>query len=211
MPRPNQKPVRRPVRDPERTRQRILEAALKEFAAHGFAGARVDAIARQAKSNKRMLYHYFGDKDGLFQAVLQFKLDKRMVRFKSYAVDDMTQVISQLFRQNCEDADWVRLLAWESLQTVDNRVQNEPDRRRRAVFTTKLIRRHQAAGTLKAGMKPEHFQLAMASLAIFPMALPQLTRLITGRPVDDPKFQREYGKFLETISAQFRPSTVAAK
>ena len=52
---------------PERTRERILSAALKEFAAKGFAGARVDAIARRAAINKRMLYHYFGNKEKLFQ------------------------------------------------------------------------------------------------------------------------------------------------
>ena len=49
------------ARNPERTRARIRSAALKEFAAHGFAGARVDVIARRAAINKRMLYHYFGD------------------------------------------------------------------------------------------------------------------------------------------------------
>ena len=44
-------------RNPERTRVRILSAALREFAANGFAGARVDAIARRAAINKRKLYH----------------------------------------------------------------------------------------------------------------------------------------------------------
>ena len=53
------------TRDPDRTRGRILAAAIAEFAANGLAGARVDAIARRAGSNKRMLYHYFGDKEGL--------------------------------------------------------------------------------------------------------------------------------------------------
>src|ERR1039458_1060586 len=52
-------------RNPKRTRERILSAALQEFAANGFAGARVDAIARRAAINKRMLYHYFGDKEHL--------------------------------------------------------------------------------------------------------------------------------------------------
>jgi len=58
-------------RDPERARRRILDAALTEFAARGFAGARVDRIARGAGLNKRMLYHYFGDKRGLHAAVLE--------------------------------------------------------------------------------------------------------------------------------------------
>jgi AcrR family transcriptional regulator len=57
------------VRDAEATRRRLLDAALEEFAARGIAGARVDRIAAAAKSNKAQIYHYFGSKDGLFDAV----------------------------------------------------------------------------------------------------------------------------------------------
>ena len=64
-------------RNPRRTRERILSAALKEFAAKGFAGARIDVIARRAAINKRMLYHYFGGKEKLFRAVLRHKIAER--------------------------------------------------------------------------------------------------------------------------------------
>jgi len=53
------------------TRQKILEAATQEFARYGLGGARVDRIAARAGANKRMLYYYFGDKDGLFLAALE--------------------------------------------------------------------------------------------------------------------------------------------
>jgi AcrR family transcriptional regulator len=53
------------------TRERILGAAVEEFARYGLGGARVDRIARRAAANKRMLYYYFGDKDGLFLAALE--------------------------------------------------------------------------------------------------------------------------------------------
>jgi AcrR family transcriptional regulator len=59
------------VRDPEATKQRVLDAAKAEFARHGLAGARVDAIADRAKANKQMIYHYFGSKQDLFLAVLE--------------------------------------------------------------------------------------------------------------------------------------------
>ena len=52
------------------TKDRILAAGVAEFAAKGFAGARVDRIARQAQSNKRLIYHYFGSKEGLYEAVV---------------------------------------------------------------------------------------------------------------------------------------------
>ena len=52
-------------RDPAGTQQRIVNAALAEFAREGFDGARVDEIAHRARINKRMLYHYFGNKEDL--------------------------------------------------------------------------------------------------------------------------------------------------
>ncbi len=58
-------------RDAEATQARILEAAKKEFARSGLAGARVDIIAERAKANKRMIYHYFNSKEELFQRVLE--------------------------------------------------------------------------------------------------------------------------------------------
>jgi AcrR family transcriptional regulator len=57
------------VRDADATRRRLLEAATDEFAAYGIAGARVDRIAEASASNKAQIYHYFGSKDGLFDAV----------------------------------------------------------------------------------------------------------------------------------------------
>jgi AcrR family transcriptional regulator len=66
MPR-DAEPTRR--RDADATRQRLLEAATAEFAAYGIAGARVDRIAEAAGSNKAQIYHYYGSKDELFDAV----------------------------------------------------------------------------------------------------------------------------------------------
>lgn len=59
------------IRDAEATQKRILAAAKKEFAKKGLGGARVDVIAERAKANKRMIYHYFGSKEELFQRVLE--------------------------------------------------------------------------------------------------------------------------------------------
>src|SRR6266852_4172599 len=58
-------------RDPERTRELILEAATTEFAAKGIGGARIDGIAARAGANKRMIYHYFGNKQRLYLSVLE--------------------------------------------------------------------------------------------------------------------------------------------
>src|SRR5580658_165234 len=58
-------------RDPEATRRNILEIATEEFADNGFSGARVDDIAARTDTSKRMIYYYFGDKEGLFVAVIE--------------------------------------------------------------------------------------------------------------------------------------------
>ena len=200
------------MRDPDRTRSRILEAALKEFSKSGFAGARVDSIVRRAKVNKRMLYHYFTDKEGLFRAVLRHKIRERKGRIESQtASNDEISNVSLWFQQNCRDTDWVRLLAWESLQTTNDVVLDEAERRRLVRQAAAHIRKKQAAGILRKDVSADFLQLAKVSLSMFPLALPQVARLITGRSPHDAKFQRDYARFLETISAAFRPSTVARK
>lgn len=58
-------------RDPERTKGEILTAALEEFAAHGYDGAKVQKIAQSAGCNPRLIYHYFDNKECLYLAVLR--------------------------------------------------------------------------------------------------------------------------------------------
>ncbi|MEV5965392.1 TetR family transcriptional regulator [Kribbella sp. NPDC051952] len=60
---------RRP-RDSSATKALLLRAATEEFAEYGLAGARIDRIADRAGANKRLIYVYFGDKDALFDAVV---------------------------------------------------------------------------------------------------------------------------------------------
>jgi AcrR family transcriptional regulator len=58
-------------RDPMLTRDRVLRAGIVEFCRHGYIGARIDQIARRAGCNMRMIYHYFGNKEKLYVAVLE--------------------------------------------------------------------------------------------------------------------------------------------
>src|SRR4051812_47472286 len=90
--------VRRKIatRNPERTRELILAAALKEFSKNGFAGARVDLVARRAGVNKRMLYHYFSDKRGLFEEVLRRRMSERN-RWAAAEPDDPAELAPYWF------------------------------------------------------------------------------------------------------------------
>ena len=193
------------TRNPERTRQRILSAALKEFAAHGFAGARVDAIARRAAINKRMLYHYFGDKEDLFKAVLRRKIAERNT-WAEASSGEPTETLPFWFEAACKDTDWVRMLEWEALQGEDKKLIDAPQRRAAVARGLERIRQRQARGQVSAEYDPRHVMLAMRSLTMFPAAFPQLTELIMGRPISDAKFQRERATFLKKFAVAFQPA-----
>jgi TetR/AcrR family transcriptional regulator len=197
------------TRNPERTRERILSAALKEFAANGFAGARVDLIARRAAINKRMLYHYFGDKEDLFKAVLRRKISERQAWGETLS-GDPEETLPFWFEAACKDADWVRLFEWEALQHHSQKVIDEEQRLAAVARGLKRIRQRQARGQISAELDPRHVMLTMRSLTMFPAAFPQLTRMIMGRPVSDPKFQKERATFLKKFAAVFRPAKAQA-
>ena len=191
-------------RDPERTQQRILVAALKEFSAHGFAGARVDSIARRASINKRMLYHYFGNKEELFRAVLRRKISERQA-WGEATPEGPVESLPMWFDLACKDVDWIRLLEWEALRGGEKPVIDETERREAASRAVERIRRRQASGHLSSEFDPRHVLLAMIGLTTYPVAFPQLTRLITGRRVSDPQFQKERRDFLRKFAAALSP------
>lgn len=199
----------KPLRNPGRSRERILSAALKEFSAKGFAGARVDVIARRANINKRMLYHYFGDKEELFKAVLRLKIRQRQAWAESLS-GEPEETLPFWFEAACHDADWVRLFQWEALQGNWEKVIDENERIEATERGLQRIRQRQERGQISADLDPRHVMLTMRSLTMFPVAFPQLTRLITGQSVFDPKFQQERMEFLKKIARILRPANAPA-
>jgi len=193
-----------PPRNPERSRERILSAALREFASKGFAGARVDAIARRAAINKRMLYHYFGNKEKLFRAVLRQKVAERRA-WGANLSSDPAERLPFWFKTACEDADWIRLLEWEALQGDWQKAIDEDERRAQSADWLRRLRQRQSRGELSSQFDARHLALAMQSLTMYPMAFPQLTRFIMGRTIDDPKFQKAHAEFLKKFASAFRP------
>ncbi len=102
-------------RDSEATRQRILEAAVDEFAEHGIAGGRVDRIAAAAKSNKQLIYQYFGSKESLFQAVVAREL-ARATDGMDFPTDDLPQYAGAYFDFAMANPRMMRLVAWCGLE-----------------------------------------------------------------------------------------------
>jgi TetR/AcrR family transcriptional regulator len=187
------------TRDPGRTRERILRAALKEFSVKGFAGARVDAIARLAAINKRMLYHYFGSKQGLFREVLRQKLAQRAVWLAASPMNPV-ELLPYWFDLACKDPHWIHLLQWEALQLSQKKLIDEGKRRDALAQGVDKIRRRQQLGLLSAQLDPRHVLLSNMALTMFPLAFPQLARLVTGYTATDAQFVRRHNDFLRRLA-----------
>ena len=110
-------------RNPDRTRRRLLRAAIKLFAQQGFHAVSVDAIVDLAKVNKRMVYHYFGSKDALFEAAV-LEVDGRIESIEFHAVGlgrDPAEKLARLWESYFafldDEPEFTRLLQWENLET----------------------------------------------------------------------------------------------
>jgi len=192
-------------RDPARTRERILAAALREFSAKGFAGARVDRIALRARVNKRMLYHYFGNKESLFREILARKVRERAA-WAVTAPDDAAESLAFWFDTACRDRDWVRLMEWEALGVGENGAHDDAERRAAFQKGVGQVRDRQARGLLRADVDPGHLLLAMVALTTFPAAFPQFTRLLTGLRPTDHAFATRHTAFLRRLADGLKPA-----
>src|SRR5260221_654923 len=181
------------------SKARIPAAGLREFAPKGISGARVDAIAARAKVNKRMLYYYFGSKDELFREILLRRLAER---------SEPTSLTPLRTRQErlARDGEYVRLLMWEALQTSPKRPANEALRREFFRTWIETVESEQAAGNLPDDLDPAQLVLSELLLVIGPLALPQLTRLVTGQSVDDPEFLATRLEFLDRLERRLSSS-----
>src|SRR5258708_32139769 len=104
------------VRNLDRTREKILAAALAEFSARGFAGARVDAIARRARVNKRMLYYCFGAKQDLYREILRRKIAERAEWLES-TPDDFAGMLAHIYLAGGTDIEFVGLMEWGAIDS----------------------------------------------------------------------------------------------
>ena len=102
-------------RDAEATRARILAAAVHEFAAHGHSGGRIDRIAKDAGSNVRMIYAYFGNKSGLFDAALSDAI-RRMADEVPPRPTELPAWVGELFDFHQRHPQVLRICLWAQLE-----------------------------------------------------------------------------------------------
>jgi AcrR family transcriptional regulator len=113
-------------RDAERTRAEILDIARREFARHGYAGARVDDIAALMRTTKRMIYYYFGGKEKLYVAVLEKAYSEVRVAESSIDVEHLAPVeairtLAELtFDYHEQHQDFIRLVSIENIHQAEH-------------------------------------------------------------------------------------------
>jgi TetR/AcrR family transcriptional regulator len=179
-------------RDAERSRQLLLNAAIDEFAAKGYAGARVQDIADRAGVNKQLIAYYFGGKEGLYRALHQAWLDQE-ARFAGPDVP-LDTLIGEYVHAAMADPRGARLLVWDALTGVEHSPASDDT----GANDVADIRRRQAAGEIAADLDPAIFLVAMMGAILAPLIMPQVA-LRVGIDTSAPDFEPRYAEQLKRI------------
>ena len=186
------------TRDPEATKERILDAALREFSDKGIAGARVDAIAARANVNKRMLYYYFGSKEGLFREILRRRADESSTTLREADVADPGRLAGA---SSISRASRTTYACSHGRRSKGGPTTRSTSRCARALFKRwiEAVEAEQRAGHLPADLDAAQLVLSELCLVLGPLLLPQMTRLITGCGPTSPKQLERRGSFLDAL------------
>jgi AcrR family transcriptional regulator len=179
------------ARDAGATRQRIFDAASREFAEHGLAGARIDAIARGAGANKQLIYAYFGSKEKLFAEVLGRQL-ARIDEAIDLGPDRLPEYAGEVFDFHAKHPEFARLLLSEALSYRGGRLPNKKIRDAHQARKVKVVREGQKKGAIDPSFDPGDLLLFIVALAIWTTAAPQVARQFAGQDPTDPEVRARY-------------------
>jgi len=158
------------------TADRILKAAIVEFADHGYAGARIDAIALRADVNMRMLYHYFGSKSRLYVYVLESVFER--IRIEEQRLDltrmaplpAMMKLFDFTYRHFAANPLFIRILSNENL--LDGRYLSQSSlvsslSSPLLIAIKAILRRGEAEGIFRKGIDPLQLYVSMVAMSYF--------------------------------------------
>jgi AcrR family transcriptional regulator len=163
-------------RHPERTRELILDAATIEFATKGIGGARVDAIAARSRANKRMIYHYFGNKQQLYLSVLERMYQEIRSAEAELKLEElepreaMRALIEFSFDYYTDHPHFIRLLDNENLHKGRNLTRSARIRQSNSPLVkmiTELLARGAATGVFQRRVDPIQLYISIAALGYF--------------------------------------------
>lgn len=172
------------LRDAEATKARILEAAKREFAKNGLGGARVDVISEKARANKRMIYHYFGSKEGLFQTVLENAYVDIRTAEQKLNLDHLApkEALEQLVRFTWDyylkNPEFITLVNSENLHRAKHLKKSEVVKvysRRFVSMVTTILDRGVKSGSFRSGIDPVQLNITIAAIGYY-----YLTNRFTG-------------------------------
>lgn len=211
--RPRLKPVGKP-RDADATRARILEAATAEFAAKGLSGARVDEIAERAGFNKRMLYHYFGSKDDLFQAVIETAYLKVWEEEAALQLDHLPpdealrRLVSFTWDYYLAHPQFITLLNSENLYEARHFKQSQviaDGARRSRDLVGQILARGAAAGLFRSGIDPVQLNITISAVGYYYLTNRHTASVVYERDMTAPDALAARLAFnIETILAMVR-------
>jgi AcrR family transcriptional regulator len=165
--------------DPEQTKRNIIDIATQEFAAMGLSGARVDAIAERTNTTKRMLYYYFGSKEGLYEAVIEEAYANIRALEQSLHLDTMDpheglrELVEFTFDFHDKHRDFVRLVTIENIHSARyvSHLKTFRGRNASVVKTLEdLIARGVATRQFRGDVDPVDLHLLISSLCFHRVA-----------------------------------------
>lgn len=172
------------ARDPSATRARILAAAKVEFARKGLGGARVDDIAARAKSNKRMLYHYFGNKEDLFRITLEHayaefrEAEAKLEIEKDEPVTALKRLVRFTWSYYLQNPEFITLVNSENLHKARHIKASERMKEMSRPFVDRmriLLERGAKAGLFRKDLDPVQINITIAAIGYY-----YLTNRFTG-------------------------------
>jgi AcrR family transcriptional regulator len=184
-------PTSKRPRDSQATKELLLAAATEEFAEHGPAGARVDRIAERAGANKRLLYVYFGDKDDLFEAVMERQVEQR-AEAVPLTPDDLGAYAGAAFDHLLKNPQALRLATWRTFE------RGEPTEAELVGYKQKLeaISQAQRDGKLYDGMSAVDLMAITVRLLASWLAAPPALMAVAGKDPFSPARLRQHRKAL---------------
>ena len=177
-------------RDADRTQADILEAATKEFAEHGYSGARVDVIATKTRTTKRMLYYYFESKAGLYTAVLEQAYAGIRESEQELDVQELDPVaairrVAELtFDHHESHPDFVRLVMIENIHRAEHLEESDSiaNLNMPAIeIIGRILERGRAAGVFRRSIDAVDVHMMISSFCIFRVANRHTFRALFGR------------------------------
>lgn len=205
------------VRDAEATRARILDAAVSEFARYGLAGARGERIAQRARSSERMVYYYFGSKEGLYREALEHVYMSLRQAERSLDLDglDPAAALSTfcrfVWRYYLEHPEFIGLVNAENLQRARqlHRSARLPELVSPVVELLRgLLARGERSGVFRAGIDAAELYVAIAGLGYFYLSNSYTLSAVLGRGLREPARLEAHWRTSEEIIMRFvRPDS----